>query len=119
MSYILKTTCFLTGYHAPVTLGVYFMLESAIWKGCKCVCLCVCAQSLQGPYDSLGISVAGGVGSPHGNLPLFIATMDTNGLAAKTQKLQVGSDHVYTPVRACMCVSCMLHIVTSRVWTGP
>lgn len=95
------------------------MLESAIWKGCKCVCLCVCAQSLQGPYDSLGISVAGGVGSPHGNLPLFIATMDTNGLAAKTQKLQVGSDHVYTPVHACMCVSCMLHIVTSRVWTGP
>uniref|UniRef100_I3JQI2 PDZ domain-containing protein n=1 Tax=Oreochromis niloticus TaxID=8128 RepID=I3JQI2_ORENI len=48
----------------------------------------------RGPYDSLGISVAGGVGSPHGNLPLFIATMDTNGLAAKTQKLQVGSDHI-------------------------
>ncbi|XP_039469426.1 multiple PDZ domain protein [Oreochromis aureus] len=44
----------------------------------------------KGPYDSLGISVAGGVGSPHGNLPLFIATMDTNGLAAKTQKLQTG-----------------------------
>uniref|UniRef100_A0A8P4GIE9 Multiple PDZ domain crumbs cell polarity complex component n=1 Tax=Dicentrarchus labrax TaxID=13489 RepID=A0A8P4GIE9_DICLA len=40
---------------------------------------------LQGPCDSLGISVAGGVGSPHGNIPLFIATMDTNGLAAKTQ----------------------------------
>uniref|UniRef100_A0A673AHJ8 PDZ domain-containing protein n=1 Tax=Sphaeramia orbicularis TaxID=375764 RepID=A0A673AHJ8_9TELE len=41
--------------------------------------------SPQGPCDSLGISVAGGVGSPHGNVPLFIATMDTNGLAAKTQ----------------------------------
>uniref|UniRef100_A0A3B4TFP0 PDZ domain-containing protein n=1 Tax=Seriola dumerili TaxID=41447 RepID=A0A3B4TFP0_SERDU len=38
-----------------------------------------------GPCDSLGICVAGGVGSPHGNVPLFIATMDTNGLAAKTQ----------------------------------
>ncbi|XP_028255519.1 multiple PDZ domain protein [Parambassis ranga] len=44
----------------------------------------------KGPCDSLGISVAGGVGSPHGNVPLFIATMDTNGLAAKTQKLQKG-----------------------------
>ncbi|XP_051241227.1 multiple PDZ domain protein isoform X3 [Dicentrarchus labrax] len=44
----------------------------------------------KGPCDSLGISVAGGVGSPHGNIPLFIATMDTNGLAAKTQQLQTG-----------------------------
>uniref|UniRef100_A0A3Q1FXU0 Multiple PDZ domain crumbs cell polarity complex component n=1 Tax=Acanthochromis polyacanthus TaxID=80966 RepID=A0A3Q1FXU0_9TELE len=44
----------------------------------------------KGPCDSLGISVAGGVGSPHGNVPLFIASMDTNGLAAKTQKLQTG-----------------------------
>uniref|UniRef100_A0A8D3AMY1 PDZ domain-containing protein n=1 Tax=Scophthalmus maximus TaxID=52904 RepID=A0A8D3AMY1_SCOMX len=43
-----------------------------------------------GPYGSLGISVAGGVGSPHGNVPLFIATIDTNGLAAKTQQLQRG-----------------------------
>ncbi|KAF6738001.1 Multiple PDZ domain protein, partial [Oryzias melastigma] len=44
----------------------------------------------KGPCDSLGISIAGGVGSPHGNVPLFIATMDTNGLAAKTEKLQTG-----------------------------
>ncbi|XP_070770237.1 multiple PDZ domain protein [Enoplosus armatus] len=44
----------------------------------------------KGPCDSLGISVAGGVGSPHGNVPLFIATMDTDGLAAKTQQLQTG-----------------------------
>uniref|UniRef100_A0A3B4AUP0 PDZ domain-containing protein n=1 Tax=Periophthalmus magnuspinnatus TaxID=409849 RepID=A0A3B4AUP0_9GOBI len=43
-----------------------------------------------GPYDSLGISVAGGVGSPHGNVPLFIATMDSDGLAAHTQKLKAG-----------------------------
>ncbi|XP_026159401.1 multiple PDZ domain protein-like [Mastacembelus armatus] len=42
------------------------------------------------PCDSLGIGVAGGVGSPHGNVPLFIATMDTNGPAAKTQQLQIG-----------------------------
>ncbi|XP_059192636.1 multiple PDZ domain protein [Centropristis striata] len=44
----------------------------------------------KGPCDSLGISVAGGVGSPHDNVPLFIAAMDTNGLAAKTQQLQTG-----------------------------
>ncbi|XP_041837745.1 multiple PDZ domain protein isoform X2 [Melanotaenia boesemani] len=44
----------------------------------------------RGPCGSLGISVAGGVGSPHGNVPLFIAAMDTNGLAAKTGKLQAG-----------------------------
>ncbi|KAF3852175.1 hypothetical protein F7725_005530 [Dissostichus mawsoni] len=34
--------------------------------------------------------VAGGMGSPHDNVPLFIATMDTNGLAAKTRQLQIG-----------------------------
>ncbi|XP_060917369.1 multiple PDZ domain protein [Labrus mixtus] len=44
----------------------------------------------RGPCDSLGISVAGGVGSPHDNVHLFIATMDTNGLAAKSQQLQTG-----------------------------
>uniref|UniRef100_A0A3Q2VWJ9 PDZ domain-containing protein n=1 Tax=Haplochromis burtoni TaxID=8153 RepID=A0A3Q2VWJ9_HAPBU len=87
------------GVHLEVArfkAGVQYTLRSQVncLSCCKCVCLCVCAQSLQGPYDSLGISVAGGVGSPHGNLPLFIATMDTNGLAAKTQKLQVGSDHI-------------------------
>uniref|UniRef100_A0AAV2LGJ6 PDZ domain-containing protein n=1 Tax=Knipowitschia caucasica TaxID=637954 RepID=A0AAV2LGJ6_KNICA len=41
----------------------------------------------KGPHDSLGISVAGG--SPHDDVPLFIATMETDGLAAKTQ-LQAG-----------------------------
>ena len=43
----------------------------------------------QGPSDSLGISLAGGVGNPHNNVPL--AAMDTDGLAAKTQQLQVES----------------------------
>ncbi|XP_031727827.1 multiple PDZ domain protein isoform X2 [Anarrhichthys ocellatus] len=45
----------------------------------------------KGACDSLGISVAGGAGSPHDNVPLFIATMDTDGLAAKTQQLQVAA----------------------------
>lgn len=56
----------------------------------------------QGPRDSLGISIAGGVGSPHGNVPLFIATMDTNGLAAKTEKLQVRTTFVYVCIIYCM-----------------
>ncbi|XP_008414885.1 multiple PDZ domain protein isoform X2 [Poecilia reticulata] len=44
----------------------------------------------KGPGDTLGISLDGGVSSPHGNVPLFIASMDTNGLAAKTWKLKTG-----------------------------
>ncbi|KAI4832668.1 hypothetical protein KUCAC02_015629 [Chaenocephalus aceratus] len=49
----------------------------------------------KGPCDSLGISVAGGMGSPHDNVPLFIASMDTNGLAVKTRQLQIG-DRILT-----------------------
>lgn len=67
--------------------------------------------SPQGPCDSLGIGVAGGVDSPHDNVPLFIAAMDTNGLAAKTQQLQVGSANVYVPLCVCMSVLCIHHIV--------
>lgn len=43
----------------------------------------------QGPSDSLGISIAGGVGSPLGDVPIFIAMMHPNGVAAQTQKLRV------------------------------
>ncbi|XP_054906973.1 multiple PDZ domain protein isoform X11 [Poeciliopsis prolifica] len=39
----------------------------------------------KGPGDSLGISIAGGVGSPLGDIPIFIAMMNPNGLAAQTQ----------------------------------
>ena len=39
----------------------------------------------KGPNDSLGISIAGGVGSPLGDIPIFIAMMNPNGLAAQTQ----------------------------------
>ncbi|XP_040398320.1 multiple PDZ domain protein isoform X14 [Cygnus olor] len=44
----------------------------------------------KGPADSLGVSIAGGVGSPLGDVPIFIAMMHPNGLAAQTQKLRVG-----------------------------
>uniref|UniRef100_A0A8B9CJC1 Multiple PDZ domain protein n=1 Tax=Anser brachyrhynchus TaxID=132585 RepID=A0A8B9CJC1_9AVES len=39
---------------------------------------------------SLGVSIAGGVGSPLGDVPIFIAMMHPNGVAAQTQKLRVG-----------------------------
>uniref|UniRef100_A0A803Y4H1 Multiple PDZ domain crumbs cell polarity complex component n=1 Tax=Meleagris gallopavo TaxID=9103 RepID=A0A803Y4H1_MELGA len=48
------------------------------------------SQSSQGPADSLGVSIAGGVGSPLGDIPIFIAMMHPNGVAAHTQKLRVG-----------------------------
>ncbi|XP_074667945.1 multiple PDZ domain protein isoform X16 [Strix aluco] len=44
----------------------------------------------KGPADSLGVSIAGGVGSPLGDVPIFIAMMHSNGVAAQTQKLRVG-----------------------------
>ncbi|XP_028285641.1 multiple PDZ domain protein isoform X3 [Parambassis ranga] len=44
----------------------------------------------KGPSDSLGISIAGGVGSPLGDIPIFIAMMNPVGLAAQTQKLKIG-----------------------------
>ncbi|XP_050617578.1 multiple PDZ domain protein isoform X5 [Macaca thibetana thibetana] len=47
------------------------------------------------PTDSLGISIAGGVGSPLGDVPIFIAMMHPTGVAAQTQKLRVG-DRIVT-----------------------
>ncbi|XP_076144767.1 multiple PDZ domain protein isoform X2 [Alosa pseudoharengus] len=44
----------------------------------------------KGPTDSLGISIAGGVGSPLGDVPIFIAMMNPTGMAALTQKLRIG-----------------------------
>ncbi|XP_034823037.1 multiple PDZ domain protein isoform X6 [Pan paniscus] len=49
----------------------------------------------KGPTDSLGISIAGGVGSPLGDVPIFIAMMHPTGVAAQTQKLRVG-DRIVT-----------------------
>lgn len=43
----------------------------------------------KGPQDSLGVSIAGGVGSPLGDIPIFIAMMNPVGIAAQTQQLKV------------------------------
>ncbi|XP_034532120.1 multiple PDZ domain protein isoform X4 [Notolabrus celidotus] len=44
----------------------------------------------KGPNESLGISIAGGVGSPLGDIPIFIAMMNPVGVAAQTQQLKIG-----------------------------
>ncbi|XP_069794651.1 inaD-like protein isoform X3 [Narcine bancroftii] len=40
--------------------------------------------------DALGISIAGGKGSPLGDVPIFIAMIQASGVAARTHKLKVG-----------------------------
>ncbi|KAG8437100.1 hypothetical protein GDO86_007977 [Hymenochirus boettgeri] len=44
----------------------------------------------RGPNDALGISIAGGKGSPLGDIPVFIAMIQASGVAARTHKLKVG-----------------------------
>ncbi|NXD10297.1 INADL protein, partial [Nothocercus nigrocapillus] len=44
----------------------------------------------RGPSDALGISIAGGKGSPLGDIPIFIAMIQASGVAARTQRLKVG-----------------------------
>lgn len=45
--------------------------------------------SVKGPNDALGISIAGGKGSPLGDIPIFIAMIQASGVAARTHKLKV------------------------------
>uniref|UniRef100_A0A7N8WRI7 PATJ crumbs cell polarity complex component n=1 Tax=Mastacembelus armatus TaxID=205130 RepID=A0A7N8WRI7_9TELE len=61
--------------------------------------VCVCAgidsgvrtvEIMRGVRDSLGVSIAGGKGSPLGDIPIFIAMIQANGVAAKTHRLKVG-----------------------------
>ncbi|XP_063154110.1 inaD-like protein isoform X2 [Candoia aspera] len=44
----------------------------------------------RGLNDALGISIAGGKGSPLADVPIFIAMIQANGVAARTHKLRVG-----------------------------
>ncbi|KAM9364913.1 inaD-like protein [Pholidichthys leucotaenia] len=44
----------------------------------------------RGANDSLGVSIAGGKGSPLGDIPIFIAMIQAKGVAAKTHRLKVG-----------------------------
>ncbi|XP_030311143.1 inaD-like protein isoform X3 [Calypte anna] len=47
-------------------------------------------EIMRGPNDALGISIAGGKGSPLGDTPIFIAMIQASGVAARTQRLRVG-----------------------------
>ncbi|KAI3369153.1 hypothetical protein L3Q82_026113 [Scortum barcoo] len=49
-----------------------------------------CNSTGRGVSDSLGVSIAGGKGSPLGDIPIFIAMIQANGVAAKTHQLKVG-----------------------------
>uniref|UniRef100_W5MUW8 PATJ crumbs cell polarity complex component n=1 Tax=Lepisosteus oculatus TaxID=7918 RepID=W5MUW8_LEPOC len=48
------------------------------------------AAILKGPTDALGISIAGGKGSPLGDIPIFIAMIQASGVVARTHRLKVG-----------------------------
>ncbi|XP_029474849.1 inaD-like protein isoform X2 [Rhinatrema bivittatum] len=47
-------------------------------------------EIIRGPSDALGVSIAGGKGSPLGDVPIFIAMIQASGVAARTNKLKVG-----------------------------
>ncbi|XP_071983036.1 inaD-like protein isoform X2 [Engystomops pustulosus] len=47
-------------------------------------------EIIRGPSDALGISIAGGRGSPLGDVPVFVAMIQASGVAARTNKLKVG-----------------------------
>uniref|UniRef100_A0A9J8CKW8 PATJ crumbs cell polarity complex component n=1 Tax=Cyprinus carpio carpio TaxID=630221 RepID=A0A9J8CKW8_CYPCA len=51
---------------------------------------CTLVSLSQGPNDALGVSIAGGKGSPLGDIPIFIAMIQANGVAARTHRLKVG-----------------------------
>ncbi|XP_064790840.1 inaD-like protein isoform X3 [Oncorhynchus masou masou] len=52
----------------------------------------------RGPTDALGISIAGGKGSPLGDIPIFVAMIQANGVAAKTHRLKVRVSVCYDPL---------------------
>uniref|UniRef100_A0A7N8X7M4 PATJ crumbs cell polarity complex component n=1 Tax=Mastacembelus armatus TaxID=205130 RepID=A0A7N8X7M4_9TELE len=63
------------------TISIFFLWSSSI------ISLCLPPQGVR---DSLGVSIAGGKGSPLGDIPIFIAMIQANGVAAKTHRLKVG-----------------------------
>lgn len=73
----------------------------------------------KGPSDTLGISIAGGVGSPLGDIPIFIAMMNPVGLAAQTQKLKVPkSTRSASPGRGSAALSGLVATAPPCGWAG-
>ena len=55
----------------------------------KLIMLMLLVSLSQGVSDSLGVSIAGGKGSPLGDIPIFVAMIQASGVAAKTHRLKV------------------------------
>ncbi|MED6275007.1 hypothetical protein CHARACLAT_022083 [Characodon lateralis] len=66
----------------------------------------------RGAGDSLGVSVAGGKGSPLGDIPIFIAMIQANGVAAKTHRLKVSDAWLLVSLQNSICSSLNHHIRT-------
>uniref|UniRef100_A0A4W3JWT2 PATJ crumbs cell polarity complex component n=1 Tax=Callorhinchus milii TaxID=7868 RepID=A0A4W3JWT2_CALMI len=62
---------------------------SRIWQVCADTGIRT-VEIIRGPSDALGISIAGGKGSPLGDVPIFIAMIQASGVAARTHRLKVG-----------------------------
>ncbi|XP_074555017.1 multiple PDZ domain protein isoform X3 [Halichoeres trimaculatus] len=77
-----ESSCKLQTSYPFLTFVVYF--SAAEHQDTRTV------EFTKGPNESLGISIAGGVGSPLGDIPIFIAMMNPVGVAAQTQKLKIG-----------------------------
>lgn len=83
-SHLILASC-ITGECVPQLPG-----DNAVLYLTYACCMFFLFQELS---DALGISIAGGKGSPLGDIPIFIAMIQANGVAARTQKLKVNKSN--------------------------
>ncbi|XP_036802203.1 multiple PDZ domain protein-like isoform X2 [Oncorhynchus mykiss] len=79
-----STSQLLNNVRKPMTVGMTSSQSAAAETGIRTV------EITRGPTDALGISIAGGKDSPLGDIPIFLAMIQANGVAAKTHRLKVG-----------------------------
>eukprot|EP00063_Salmo_salar_P030205 XP_014005040.1 PREDICTED: multiple PDZ domain protein-like isoform X2 [Salmo salar] len=79
-----STSQLLNNVRKPMTVGMTSSQSTAAETGMRTV------EITRGPTDALGISIAGGKDSPLGDIPIFLAMIQANGVAAKTHRLKVG-----------------------------
>ena len=63
--------------------------------GCK---VYICVFYLQKPYESFGMSIAGGKGPMCGDMPVYINDLISDGIVAQTKQIQV-RNHAYSCVK--------------------
>ena len=56
---------------------------------------------LQEPHESLGISVAGGLCSPRGDVPVYVTNINPNGCLGRTRQVKVIIFSSYIYVGSC------------------